>query len=233
MRFKTFLSGVVLAFSFNCVSAQIDILKYKPPQEPVEEQLVPPKTRLVAPTLQECSEQLYVPPDSSIFYAGGMGFWNKTKQLTETRSYLRGYSIISDKWVDPDWYLKWQGPDDYAEFWDVCSKALVLATQGTAYVMLPAGKGLDWTKGTVWDRIEWPNMPKDVKVIRINPDNDDMEVIHSPEKPIEVRFNIGCTVKPIGKSFKQTITISWNFSDTLAMAEYDRWRDCSAHTISV
>lgn len=59
------------------------------------------------------------------------------------------------------------------------SEAIARSCSGTVYVMLLTDtKGLNWHKGTVWDQDEYPNLSSAVtKLIRINPKNDDEEVL--------------------------------------------------------
>lgn len=181
---------VLLTIFVGGANADTSLFSAGPQPQPVQQII-----RIEPVTLEMCTANLIVPKSTSIFYAGGPDYWKRTKQVIENRSYLKGYAILGDKWVDPNWHLKWQGDAHQAQFWDTCSKALAMATSGTAYVVLPPGKGLDWRKGTVWDRMEWPNIPKSVKVIRINPENEDMEVIQNPEKPIEVHFQMSGSIK--------------------------------------
>ncbi|KAI1657686.1 hypothetical protein F4813DRAFT_396199 [Daldinia decipiens] len=140
------------------------------------------------PTLNECLGELNVLPNTSIFYSGA-GYYLKVAEAIEGRSYLKGYRLLSKSWRDPSWPDAWQFHPEVMEqnrFWNVCSQALALTTKGTAYVMLPKGNGTEWTKGSTWDRIEWPNFAPDVKVIRIDPDNPEcQEVIKEGDSTVE------------------------------------------------
>ncbi|KAI2769944.1 hypothetical protein F4815DRAFT_504969 [Daldinia loculata] len=131
------------------------------------------------PTLDECLAEINVLPNTTIFYSGP-GYHLKVAEAIESRSYLKGYRLLVKSWRDPSWPDAWQFHPEETEqtkFWDVCSQALALTTKGTAYVMLPRGNDTEWTKGTTWDRVEWPNLAPGVKVIRIDPDNPEYQEI--------------------------------------------------------
>ncbi|KAI1413165.1 hypothetical protein F5Y13DRAFT_189527 [Hypoxylon sp. FL1857] len=130
------------------------------------------RVNIIPPTVDQCTSQLNVPRDTTVFYSGGPDFYQKAIEAVNNRRYLKGYQIMAQKWKDPDWLEAWQvDPELSKRFWDVCSEALAMATSGTAYVLLPTGTGISWNDGTVWDRKEWPNIPEGVTVIRINPDD--------------------------------------------------------------
>ncbi|KAI0853421.1 hypothetical protein F5Y00DRAFT_257444 [Daldinia vernicosa] len=131
------------------------------------------------PTLNECLAEINVLPNTSIFYSGP-GYHLKVAEAVENRSYLKGYRPLTGLWRDPTWPDSWQFHPEKTEqkkFWEVCSQALALATKGTAYVMLPRGKGTEWKKGSIWDRMEWPNLAPGVRVIRIDPDDPEYQEV--------------------------------------------------------
>jgi len=53
------------------------------------------------------------------------------------------------------------------------------AAIGEVHVLLPSNKkGTDWYLGSLWAMLEWPNLSSAVtRVIRVNPDNDNKEII--------------------------------------------------------
>ncbi|KAI0106726.1 hypothetical protein F4814DRAFT_455355 [Daldinia grandis] len=131
------------------------------------------------PILDECLAEMNVLPNTSIFYSGP-GYHLKVAEAIRNRSYLKGYRLLIKAWRDPSWPDAWQfhpGEREHTKFWDVCSQALALTTRSTAYVMLPKGSGTEWTKGTTWDRIEWPNLAPGVRVIRIDPDDPEYQEV--------------------------------------------------------
>ncbi|KAI0172912.1 hypothetical protein GGR52DRAFT_428207 [Hypoxylon sp. FL1284] len=133
------------------------------------------------PTVEQCKEQLNVAPNTSMFYSGPGSYAAKAlKAINDSngRPYLEGYKLLSRMWKDSKFPDQWQ--DDAAaskEFFDNASQAMAELTSGTAYVMLPQDEGTNWYSGSVWDRKEWPNIPEDVRVIRINPNNLDTQVV--------------------------------------------------------
>ncbi|KAI6080858.1 hypothetical protein F4821DRAFT_275617 [Hypoxylon rubiginosum] len=134
---------------------------------------------LAPPTVDACKAQLKVPPDTTLFYSGGPTYYQMAIDAINTREYLDGYEIMAQKWRDETWKDPWLVDEDLSrQFWDICSRALAEATSGVAYVLLPKGTGTHWANGTVWDRMEWPNIADEVAVIRINPDDpEDREFI--------------------------------------------------------
>ena len=131
------------------------------------------------PSVQDCKDHLNIPSDTTLFYSGPGGYAKKAKDKIKNVDALKNYKILSQMWTDPKWQDQWQNDEQASkDFFNICSQAVAEASSGTAYVLLPPGKGTDWKKGTVWDGYEWPNLGSGVtKVIRINPDNTDEEVI--------------------------------------------------------
>jgi DNA primase len=132
-------------------------------------------------TIAECKAQMKVAKDTTLFYSVVRSQVARDTIASSKYPHLKGYMTLRSRWNDPKWPDKYTvGVDDATakKFWDTASTALTEMTTGTAYVLLPKGKGTDWKKGTVWDRAEWPNVPKGLKIIRINPDDpNDQEVI--------------------------------------------------------
>lgn len=131
------------------------------------------------PTIQDCKDHLNVAKDTSLFYSGPGGYAGKARQKIRDVANLKNYKILGMMWTDSTWQNQWQNDEQASkDFFNICSQAMAEASSGTVYVLLPPGKGTDWKKGTVWDSYEWPNLGSGVdKVIRINPDNTDEEVI--------------------------------------------------------
>lgn len=131
------------------------------------------------PSLQDCKDHLNVATDTSMFYSGPGGYAGKARQKIRDVPKLNNYKILGMLWTDSSWQNQWQNDEDASKkFFNICSQAMAEASSGTVYVLLPSGSGTDWKKGTVWDSYEWPNLGSGVtKVIRINPDNEDEEVI--------------------------------------------------------
>jgi hypothetical protein len=131
------------------------------------------------PTVQDCKDHLKVEKDTTLFYSGPGGYAKKARDAIKDRDYLKGYKILGQLWTDNTWQNQWQNDEDASKkFFDICSQALAEISTGTSYVLLPKGKGKDWQKGTVWDEYEWPHIPSNTKVIRINPeDKNDKETI--------------------------------------------------------
>lgn len=136
--------------------------------------------RTTLPTVEECKAQLNVAKDTTLFYSGPGGYASKARKAIKARSELKGYQILAMKWKDSSWQNTWMNDEATSkEFFNICSRALAEKTSGTAYVMLPKDTGTNWQSGTVWDKYEWDYIPKSVKVIRINPDDDDTDVVRS------------------------------------------------------
>ncbi|KAI1345682.1 hypothetical protein F5Y01DRAFT_308855 [Xylaria sp. FL0043] len=124
------------------------------------------------PTVQECKNHLKVTKDTTLFYPGPGGYAKKARDAIKIRDYLNGYKILGPLWTDSKWQDQWQNDEKARkEFFNICSQALAELSTGISYVLLPPGKGEDWQKGTVWDKFEWPNLPSNTKVIRIDPDS--------------------------------------------------------------
>lgn len=131
------------------------------------------------PSIQDCKDHLNTAQDTSLFYSGPGGYAGKARQKIKDVSKLNNYKILAMLWTDPSWQNPWQNDEQASkDFFNICSQAMAEASSGTVYVLLPKGSGTDWKKDTVWDLYEWPNLGSGVtKVIRINPDNTDEEVI--------------------------------------------------------
>ncbi|KAH8432113.1 uncharacterized protein LDX57_009759 [Aspergillus melleus] len=115
--------------------------------------------------------------DSCLFYAGPGGYTAKAAQW-RNKPENRRYRILSMNWRDPKWPDQFKGADREVVDKRV-SQAMAELCTGDVVVMLPSNtKGTHWKEGTVWDKYEWPNFSSAVtKVTRVNPDNDDEEVI--------------------------------------------------------
>ncbi|PVI04900.1 hypothetical protein DM02DRAFT_624681 [Periconia macrospinosa] len=129
-------------------------------------------------TIADCKAQMTVGKDTTLFYSVVRS--QVARDTIEKYPYLKNYVTLRSRWKNPKW------PDQFTvgvsdttakKFWDTASQALAEMSSGTAYVLLPAGKGTEWKKGTVWDRVEWPNLPKGLKVIRINPDDPNAQEV--------------------------------------------------------
>lgn len=131
------------------------------------------------PSIQDCKDHLNVAADTSLFYSGPGGYAGKAKQKIKDVTNLKDYKILGMLWTDKSWQDQWQNDEQTSKkFFDICSQAMAEASSGTVYVLLPPGQGTNWKTGTVWDGFEWPNLGSGVtKVVRINPDNTDEEVI--------------------------------------------------------
>lgn len=124
------------------------------------------------PTIQDCKDHLSVSKDSTLFYSGPGGYAKQAREAIKTRDYLKNYKILATSWTDPNWQNQWQNDEQAAkDFFNICSQALAELSSGTVYTLLPAGSGTNWQAGTVWADFEWPNIPANAKVIRINPDD--------------------------------------------------------------
>jgi cell division septation protein DedD len=130
------------------------------------------------PTVAEIKKQLKPTKNNCVFYSGPGGYSAKAQQWANKKK--NGYRTLSALWLDQDWrdpYVK--TPTNAEIFNGRASEAMARSCSGTVYVMLPTDtKGLNWRKGTVWDKDEYPNLSSAVtKLIRINPENDDEEVL--------------------------------------------------------
>lgn len=125
------------------------------------------------PTLDECKKHLTVEKDTSLFWTR-TGNGNKlAREWRKKDDSRKGYKFLQDIW-DTDWANQWAtDPDKEVEFFNLMSRAFAEMSSGTVYTALPDGNGVDWVKGSTWDAFEWPYLPDDVKVIRINKNFDE------------------------------------------------------------
>ncbi|KAI4866589.1 hypothetical protein F4820DRAFT_468786 [Hypoxylon rubiginosum] len=125
------------------------------------------------PTLDECKKHLTVNQDTSLFWTR-TGNGNKLARDWRNKDPSRkGYKFLRDVW-DDNWAKQWyEDIDKETDFFNLMSQAFAELSSGTVYTALPECEGLDWTKGSTWDAFEWPYLPDNVKVIRINKDFDE------------------------------------------------------------
>lgn len=119
-----------------------------------------------------------MPSGVSLFYSGPGSYANKAKKWAKKRN--NGYKILGQLWQDSSYPDTWQNdPDDSEKFFNAAPQAMAEVSAGKIYVMLPSDTtGTDWHKDTVWNNYEWPNLGAGVtQVIRVNPDNEDEELI--------------------------------------------------------
>ncbi|KAK1139413.1 hypothetical protein N8T08_000776 [Aspergillus melleus] len=116
--------------------------------------------------------------DSCLFYSGPDGYIAKAAQWRNNPESRRRYRILAMNWRKLNWDDQFEGADRIVVD-RRASQAMAELCVGEVVVMLPSNtKGTNWKKGTVWDKYEWPNLSSAVtKVTRVNPDNDDEEVI--------------------------------------------------------
>ncbi|KAI4859379.1 hypothetical protein F4820DRAFT_439979 [Hypoxylon rubiginosum] len=174
MHLLSFLKTAVLAsFAITSIALPINTGDVAVDIRGIADKRAPP-----LPTVEECKAQLNVASDSTLFYSGPSGYAGKARQAIKARDYLKAYKILGQMWKNPSWQNQWQNDEQASkDFFDICSQALAEASSGTVYVLLPEDKARNWQSGTVWDRKEWPNIPSNAKVIRINPDNETQETI--------------------------------------------------------
>ncbi|KAK8029873.1 hypothetical protein PG993_011164 [Apiospora rasikravindrae] len=163
-----FKTALLASLAFNALACPID--------RELTQVVVQPTTTL--PTVAECRAQLKA--GNTLFYSGPGGYQQLAEEAISSRPYPHDYQILVQKWKDPSWPNPWVGGPDpkvVSGFFDVCSEALAQMATGTAYVLLPklgpGEKGTDWFTGSVWARIERPNVPAGVKMIRVIPDDVD------------------------------------------------------------
>jgi hypothetical protein len=143
------------------------------------------------PTVQDIMVVLNNPQGKYIFYAGPGGYTGKAttwinKQNEGSNAAMQGYLKL-DQMLPPGYEDKWGGGDanPNVDFWERASEAMAKKSEGTVYVIMPSdtmGQGTAWWKSSVWNRIEYNNLDlggKVTKLIKINPDNDDQEVLFS------------------------------------------------------
>jgi len=150
------------------------------------------------PSLQDCKDHLSVAPNTCIFYAGRRG---SIKARAWAQKNNKAYKVIAQQWTDSSWTFQWQNDEDAsAAFFNIASQAYAEICSGTIYVMLPRGKNaFDWQKvsywntlityptltlhlkGFVWDAFEWPSSSGDDRVIRVNSDDDDQDIIRGSD----------------------------------------------------
>ncbi|KAF8060772.1 hypothetical protein FPV67DRAFT_1705482 [Lyophyllum atratum] len=135
---------------------------------------------LAVPSVQEMKSHLSISPNKVLFYSGPGGYID----LARKKAASMGLRILEDSWKDkkfPDKYQAGLGPAEMQKFWDNASQALAQASSGTVHVLLPADTvGTNFFKGAIWARIEWGALQRNgavTKVIKINPDNKEEEVI--------------------------------------------------------
>ena len=135
------------------------------------------------PSVEKIMEYLNVPPNKAVFYAGPGGYHKKSvdwieKKASQSSASDSGYKNWSDFWEDKSLLGQYKG--DAGLLFDTrASEAMAKLASGEVHVLLPSDtKGTEWTKGTVWDVNEYPNLGAAVtKIIRVNPDNDEEEEI--------------------------------------------------------
>ncbi|KAI9035079.1 uncharacterized protein KD926_004644 [Aspergillus affinis] len=118
--------------------------------------------------------------DSCLFYSGPQGYSYSSKATQwRNKPENRQYRLLNMNWKIPEWTDQWKDDEDIKVLDKRASQAMAELCAGEVVVILPSNtKGTVWHKGTVWDKYEWPNLSSAVtKVTRINPDNDNKEVI--------------------------------------------------------
>ncbi|GLB36801.1 hypothetical protein LshimejAT787_0310880 [Lyophyllum shimeji] len=138
------------------------------------------KPKLTVPTVAQMKQYLNVAPSKLLYYSGPGGYEQKARQKAASM----GLKILDDAWKDPSFPRQHQAALDAAsmkKFWDNASEAIAEMSSGTIYVLLPANTvGTNFHPGTVWSRLEWPELQRNskvTKVIKVNPDNSKQEVI--------------------------------------------------------
>ncbi|KAK8121813.1 hypothetical protein PG984_010483 [Apiospora sp. TS-2023a] len=133
-----------------------------PPQSPHPQQ--------PQPSIGEFKEQFEeIDRDSCLFYSG-VGTEYDVTQERDRRDYLGSYSILDDRWQDPDWvYERLNNVAGGADpFWKTASAALAQECSGLVYVFLPSDTaGRNFPEKSIWVSHEWPNLQDATRVSKV------------------------------------------------------------------
>ena len=140
------------------------------------------------PSIGKIKDQIKDRKDGYLFYSGPGAYGKKAREWSKRNGGY--YKILSQLWKDSSW------PDQYREngpmstqFDHLSSRAMAEKAEGKVHVLLPSvNSSLEWSDETIWAKYEWPKLPTDVTVIRVNPDNTDEEVIWGEKGEWEFSF---------------------------------------------
>ncbi|KAK8024632.1 hypothetical protein PG993_012698 [Apiospora rasikravindrae] len=91
------------------------------------------------PTVEHCKQVIEMERDTTLFHSGGMGKGGFLSQvLQEKRPYLHGYAPLCQKHTSHDFSEIYKYNP---QAWSNLSQALAEISSGTAYVLLPPGRG--------------------------------------------------------------------------------------------
>lgn len=176
---QNILSGICLfALASSILSAPAPTPLGYTSASPDEINVITTRNTPPVPSVDEIKPNLNVPAGVSLFYSGPGGYAKQAR--TWARNQKNGYKVLGQLWKDSSYPDKWQSDQDTStKFFNVASQAMAELSAGTVYVMLPSDTtGTKWKADTVWDKYEWPNLASSVeRVIRINPDNQNKEII--------------------------------------------------------
>ena len=141
------------------------------------------------PSIAAIENELKAGNNNCMFWSGVSGADGTWYRAAERGYQFGGYKTLSNLWKDPEWhtpYVSWPLKQSRKNdmFWEAASRAMANKCAGTVYVMLPQVQphqnGRMWNADTIWDKIEWPVLvanPRVLKVIRLNPNSPDELVI--------------------------------------------------------
>lgn len=135
------------------------------------------------PSIAEIKTHMHTPASIaglSLFYAGPGGYAKLA--IARAKTFHPAKKLLKDVWLNSRYPDTWQNdPADSKLFFDRASAAFAQISSGDVFVLLPDDtKGTNFHPGTVWVNEEWPNLESNhnvKRVIRINPKNNDEEVI--------------------------------------------------------
>ncbi|KAK8071465.1 hypothetical protein PG997_011668 [Apiospora hydei] len=135
------------------------------------------------PTVEHCKQVIEMDRNTTLFHSGGM---HKTgylyEVLKEKRQYLKGYAPLCQKHTSHDFSDIYR---DNPQAWSNLSQALAEGSSGTAYVLLPPGRGAEGvpTSGH-FIKDEFPHLgPHVERLVRIRHDDPESREVFWEREP--------------------------------------------------